>query len=117
LRKNHADEQYLARRNVRDLPATIARLESRVASLAADMATAAAHAHDPVAIGSRACTREDALDLLGHRLKSLPDKVHETSRYPLGAYRGLDFGIVLHHLDAPEAYLEGRVMRHAYLSR
>ncbi len=117
LRKNHADEQYLARRNVRDLPATIDRLESRVAGLAADMATAAAHAHDPVAIGSRACAREDALDLLGHRLKSLPDKVHETRRYPLGAYRGLDFGIVLHHLDAPEAYLEGRVMRHAYLSR
>jgi len=117
LRKNHADEQYLARRNVRDLPATIARLERRVASLAADMATAAAHADDAVAIGTRLCSREDAIDLLGHRLKSLPDKVHETRRFPLGAYRGLAFGIVLHHLDAPEAYLEGQVMRHAYLSR
>src|SRR5271165_2302592 len=117
LRKNHADEQYLARRNVRDLPATIDRLESRARGLAADMATAAAHAHGPVTIGNRACTREDAIDLLGHRLKSLPGKVHETRRFPLGAYRGLNFGIVLHHLDAPEAYLEGRVTRHAYLSR
>ena len=117
LRKNHADEQYLARRSVRDLSATIDRLESRVAGLAADMATAAAHAHGPVTIGSRLCSREDAIDLLGHRLKSLPGKVHETRRFPLGAYRGLNFGIVLHHLDAPEAYLEGAVMRHAYLSR
>ena len=36
LKKNHADEQYLARRSVRDLPETIARLTKRVADLTAD---------------------------------------------------------------------------------
>ena len=30
LRKNHADEQYLARRSFRDLPETIARLTKRL---------------------------------------------------------------------------------------
>jgi hypothetical protein len=30
LRKNHADEQYLARSNIRELPATIERLEKRI---------------------------------------------------------------------------------------
>src|SRR5438034_4975406 len=47
LKKNHADEQYLARRSLRELPAAIARLEQRASGLAADLATAAAHAHDP----------------------------------------------------------------------
>ena len=41
LRKNHADEQYLARRALRELPDTIARLERRLADLSADLATLA----------------------------------------------------------------------------
>ena len=36
LKKNHLDEQYLARRSVRDLPETIARLSERLADLTAD---------------------------------------------------------------------------------
>ena len=40
-----------------------------------------------------------------------------SSRFPLGTYRGLSFGIVLHPIGAPEAYLEGAVTRHAHLSR
>src|SRR6202040_3405745 len=43
LKGNHADEQYLARRALRDLPDTIARLTKRFADLSADMATTAAH--------------------------------------------------------------------------
>src|SRR5438132_8249649 len=60
LKKNHADEQYLARRSVRVLPETIASLSQRLFDLTADMATASAHAADPVTIGSRTCSREDA---------------------------------------------------------
>jgi len=117
LKKNHADEQYLARRNLRELPATIARLEQRANGLAEDMATARAHAHDRITVSGRTCNREEAIDLLTPRLKSLPDKVHETRRIPLGGYRGLAFGIVLQPIGAPEAFLEGAVTRHATLSR
>ena len=47
LKKNHLDEQYVARRSVRDLPATIASLSERLSKLTADEATATAHADDP----------------------------------------------------------------------
>ena len=40
LKKNHLDEQYVARRSVRDLPATIAGLSERLSKLTADEATA-----------------------------------------------------------------------------
>ena len=53
LKKNHLDEQYVARRSVRDLPETIASLSERLSNLTADQATAAAHAGDPIIIGSR----------------------------------------------------------------
>jgi hypothetical protein len=36
LRKNHMDEQYLARRSVQDLPKTITALKERIANLKAD---------------------------------------------------------------------------------
>src|SRR6266481_1196021 len=48
LTKNHADEQYLARRKLKELPETIASLKERVANLEADRATAEAHAGDPL---------------------------------------------------------------------
>ena len=51
LKKNHLDEQYVARRSVRDLPGTIASLSERLSKLTADEATATAHADDPITIG------------------------------------------------------------------
>jgi N12 class adenine-specific DNA methylase len=117
LKKNHADEQYLARRSIRDLPETIARLDKRVSHLTADMATLAAHAGDPVTIDGHAYANEDATKALGKRLNSIPDKVHETRRYPLGVYCGLAFGIVLNPIGAPDAFLEGETTRHGPLSR
>src|SRR5271163_1909975 len=59
LEKNHLDEQYVARRSVRDLPGMIAKLSERLANLTADQATAAAHADDRVTIGDRTYPRED----------------------------------------------------------
>src|SRR6202034_3024236 len=35
LKKNHLDEQYVARRSVRDLPGTVASLKERLANLSA----------------------------------------------------------------------------------
>src|SRR5208337_2768622 len=52
LKKNHLDEQYVARRSVRDLPGTIASQSERLTKLSADEATAKTHASDPIAIGA-----------------------------------------------------------------
>ena len=117
LKKNHADEQYLARRSVRDLPETIARLTKRAAVLTQDLATLAAHAGDSITIGGHAYADEDAAKTLGRHLNAVPDKARETRRYPLGVYRGLEFGIVVNPLGAPDAYLEGAGTRHGPLSR
>ncbi len=111
LKKNHLDEQYVARRSVRDLPATIASLTGRLANLTADQATAAAHATDPISIGDRSYLREDAPVALGGRLDSLPAIVRENRRVPLGVYRGLNFGLVLHPHFSPDVFLEGAATR------
>jgi N12 class adenine-specific DNA methylase/predicted RNA methylase len=117
LKKNHADEQYLARRALRELPDTITRLDKRLSDLSADLATLAAHAQGPVIIGGRPCNRADIVDNLGHRLDALPTKLRETGRFPLGQYRGLSFGSVQHPNGAAEVFLEGATTRQAMLSR
>jgi len=117
LKKNHADEQYLARRALRDLPDTIQRLTTRIAELSADIATLAAHERDPVTIGDRRYNRSDVLDNLGQRLDTLPEKVSQTRRFPLGQVKGLSFGLVLHPGGAADIVLEGKATRHAMLAR
>ncbi len=113
LKKNHLDEQFVARRRLRDLPGTNASLSERLANLTADETTAAAHATDPIIIGRRSYSREDAVSALGSELDALPRHVPESRRVPLGTYRGLRFGLVLHPYDAPHVYLEGATMRQA----
>src|SRR6266849_3779905 len=80
LKKNHLDEQYVARRSVRDLPGTIANLSERLSKLSADAATATAHAADPITIGKRAWAREDAPAVLADQLDHLPHNVRDTIR-------------------------------------
>jgi N12 class adenine-specific DNA methylase/predicted RNA methylase len=117
LEGNHKDEQFLARRAKNELPATIARLTDRLKGLTADRATVTAHARDPLTVGGRAYGANDAMTGLERRLKALPEKVRATERFPLGQYRGLDFGIVLHGNGAADIYLEGQTVRHGMLSR
>src|SRR5205823_13953417 len=101
----------------RELPATIGSLSQRLSGLTADMATATAHAEGPITIGNHTSSHEDATDILGERLDSLPKNVRETRRFPLGLYRGLSFGLILHPQYAPEAYLEGATTCQSTLSR
>ena len=117
LKKNHLDEQFVARRSLRDLPGTIASLSERLSKLSADEDTAKTHATDPIAIGGRTYPREDIPDILGGKLDSLPKHARETTRIPLGTYRSLRFGIVLHSLFPPDVYLEGSTTRQTTLSR
>jgi hypothetical protein len=117
LKKSHLDEQFVARRSVRDLPATITSLSERLSKLTEDEGTTKTHADAPIRIGGRSPAREDIAAILGNRLDALPNKVRETARIPLGTYRGLGFGILLHSQFAPEIYLEGATTRQAALSR
>jgi N12 class adenine-specific DNA methylase len=111
LKKNHLDEQFVARRQVRDLPGTIASLSERLVNFSTDEATATAHASDPISIGGRTHSREDAPGVLGSHLDRLPVNVRENRRVPLGVYRGLKFGLVLHPHFGPDVYLEGAATR------
>jgi N12 class adenine-specific DNA methylase len=117
LKKNHADEQYLARKARRELPDTIDRLKQRLSHLSSDLATANAHEHDPLIVGGQSCRRDNALAVLGQRLDALPETVREFKRFPLGRYRGLTFGLVMHPGGSSDVFLEGAVTRHGMLSR
>jgi hypothetical protein len=117
LKKNHLDEQYVARRSVRDLPETIASLSQRLSKLTTDEATATTHSSDPITIAGRKCSREDAPGMLAGQLDALPRNVRDTTRKPLGTYRGLRFGLVLHLQFPPDVYLEGTVTRQSGLLR
>ena len=117
LKKNHADEQYLARRSLRELPDTIDRLGKSLAALRADLSTAGAHERDPLVLAGRSYHPDDALTALGRELNAIPEKVRETRSFPLGQYRGLTFGIILHGNGAADVYLEGATTRHGMLSR
>jgi hypothetical protein len=117
LKKNHMDEQYVARRSVRDLPETIASLSDRLSKLTADQATATAHADDPITLAERKCQREEVSAVLGGQLEALPENVLEPRRIPLGTYRGLKFGMLLQSQFAPGVYLEGVMTQIDTLSR
>src|SRR5262245_14797746 len=117
LKKHHADEQYLARRSLRELPEILTRLKRRLADLGHDIATAHTHAADPLTIGARTCTRKDALDLLGARLHSLPMAVAEHRSFRLGMYRGLPFSLLMYPHSAPQICIEGTATRFGDLSR
>src|ERR1700677_92145 len=77
LKKNHLDEQYIARRSIRDLPATITSLSDRSSKLTADQATAIAHADDPIIIGKRRVSRDDVGAALGAQLDTMPTNIRE----------------------------------------
>jgi N12 class adenine-specific DNA methylase len=101
LKKNHADEQYLARRSLKELPDTIKRHEKRIEGLTADMVTIEAHRGDP----------EPSTESLGKRMNNIPEEVSETRRFKLGTYRGLEFGLILHKFGQADVYVEGVVTR------
>ena len=71
----------------------------------------------PITIGSRTWPREDVPAILAGQLDALPRNVRETTRVPLGIYRGLRFGMVLHPQFPPDVYLEGAITRQSTLSR
>lgn len=117
LKKNHLDEQYVARRSVRDLPGRINSLNERLSKLTEDDATATGHAADPVTIGKHPLAREDVAAVLAKKLEALPLHVREPTRVPIGNYRGLAFGVIVNPSFPPDVYLEGAITRLSGLSK
>ncbi|MGV2336365.1 MAG UNVERIFIED_CONTAM: hypothetical protein LVR18_20405 [Planctomycetaceae bacterium] len=117
LKKNHLDEQYLARRSVRDLPGRIGSMNERIAKLEADEQTAAQNEGTALKIGKHTLVRDDVPAVLGNKLDSLPWDVRDPTRVPIGTYRGLTFGLILHQHFPPDVYLEGATTRTYGLSK
>jgi len=117
LKKNHVDEQYVARRSVKDLPEKITRLNKRLSSLTADQSRVTAHARDPVTINGREYAKDEAIAVLSAHLDKLPREVRQEQQGPLGVYRGLRFGLVLHRDFPPDVFVEGATTRYDRLIR
>ncbi len=117
LKKNHMDEQYVARHSVEDLPKTIASLSTRLSAIGKDRETANAREDDSLFVQGRKCFRDDEMDAIGGQLDGLPLFVRETTRVALGTFRGLAFGIVLHPNGPADVYLEGEGTRQTSLTR
>jgi len=114
LKKNHSDEQFLARRNVRTLPDTIASMADRLEGLTSDLTTVTTHAADPITVGDRKCGYEDVMDILGGHLDSLNNMV-STQRSILWERIVACVRPVLHPHQAPDVYLDGAISRRATL--
>lgn len=117
LKKNHADEQYVARLRLRSLPSSIGEMGERLENLKADLVTLVANAETRITIGNRTMSRQDVTEVLAKEIDFLPSSVRERRRVPLGTYRGLRFGMVLNPDFPPEVYLEGKTTRQSMLSR
>jgi N12 class adenine-specific DNA methylase len=117
LRKHHSDEQYLARKNARELPETLARLKTRLEEATADHETAKANRGAPVVVGGVECRPEEAFSALGEALKDVRWEVFETRRATLGRMRGFRFGIITRRAFSPEVFIEGEGTRVVPLSR
>jgi hypothetical protein len=117
LKKNHLDEQFVARRRVRNLPDSIAGMAEHLANLSSDQATAKTDATDAIVIDGRAYPGEDIPNILGGKLDALPRDVLETTRVPLGTYHGLSFGMILRPQFPPDVYLKGKAIRQSMFAR
>lgn len=117
LKKNHTDEQYLARRNLHSLPERIGRLETHLRQLETDRALAQAQDGDRLTLGERTFSLASAAEPLGARLDQLPETVDELRDVPLGIYRGLRFGMVFHSRFSPDVYCQGQTRHRTQLGK
>ena len=115
LRKNHHDGQYLARRSLKELPDKVRSLANRIDKLGQDVATLHQHAQDRVTVGNRPLSTTDAVEAITARMDRMPTTVSEARTVPLGLYRGLAFGVMLHAMGGLEAYLDGHLLRRTEL--
>ncbi|WP_437186724.1 DEAD/DEAH box helicase family protein [Planctomicrobium sp. SH668] len=117
LKKSHMDEQFLARRNVRDLPDLIDRYADRLQKLTADQSRMTHHDGEPVTIGGKAVHRDDLIPTITDKLESLPALLNQPTKIPFGTYHGLEFGLIVDPEFSPDVYLQGQLIRKTRLSK
>lgn len=115
LKKNHTDEQFLARRSLRELPEKISALKKSLEALRADQLTLNERAGDSFMLEGKRLSRDDLLIRLGKRLESLP--LSRSGKVPLGGYCGLEAGLTFLADQPVELYLQGQTLRTARFSR
>ncbi|MBL8891559.1 MAG: DEAD/DEAH box helicase family protein [Planctomycetaceae bacterium] len=117
LRKNHQDEQYLARKKLRELPSSIAWLEQRLEKLTQDQKTLAVHSAEDMTVGTHRVDEPHAVKLLSARLEQFVLHPDITKHYELGMYRGLSYGITVSPAGNKEVYLSGAINVSTPISR
>ena len=117
LRKNHADEQFLSRRKIKELPGDIERLQTRLQKLTADEATLNSREHPEWKLDGKRLVRDDIALLLAARLERLPESVPDSKSIEIGEYHGLKFGLMMYPHGQRDVYLKGDGLRTASLSR
>jgi N12 class adenine-specific DNA methylase len=114
LKRNHADEQFMARRKLKELPETIVRLEKRVEALTTDKERVSSWKGDPLIINGKPCSLDDASTALARVLEGIPE--NSDRRFLLGKYRGITFGIEYRWNNA-DVYLSGETEQRTQLSK
>ncbi len=114
LRKSHADEQYLSRKKLKELPDYIERLTTRLSGLKADATTASKD--DRICVRGH-CSHEEALARLASDLNRIPTKSERHQKYPLGNFHGLEFGLERSPFGGSDVYLEGKAYCREQLNR
>lgn len=117
LRKSHHDEQYLARTRVRDLPDKIAMLKTRYEKLQEDTVTVEVSHERGLVLGGYRVPPDEWTKMVGDALDRLPITTDNYQKLPMGDYKGLRFGLMLHRDSAPEVFLEGKLQHCERLSR
>jgi N12 class adenine-specific DNA methylase/SAM-dependent methyltransferase len=111
LRRGHADEQFLARRAIRELPEKIERLQKEHRALQADVATLTQHEGEGLKLRGVSVPADQLQSMLGATLERLPEDVSHTRRFTLGTFKGLEFAIERHPGGATDVVLLGQAER------
>ena len=117
LRKSHADEQFLARRKLQELPKSISEAEKRYQGLLQDRDQIERYDAWELTLKGRQVKHEDAVKSLGEQLERLTFNPPSFQTVSLGEYHGLTFGLDLSPFGPPEVFIEGNIRRSVTLSR
>ena len=117
LKKNHLDEQYIARRSVRELPATIASLSERTCSTSRQTRRTVAgtlpgrshhHRRTRVLFTRGRISPRSGLEARSNPCHGTSERRPHSARHPL---RPSWFGVVLDPRFGPDVFLEGVASR------
>jgi N12 class adenine-specific DNA methylase len=116
LRRGHADEQFLARRAVRELPNRITHQETHLKQLNQDWQTVQ-QSWEGLLVRGRAIPEGDAVSALSGVLESVPEHVDRPRQFPLGQFHGLKLLLEKHPNGAADVVLQGEAEQFEALSK